>query len=150
MCKRCKLLDGFQGRVFIGRIQGRKQAAKCVTFLIGRRIKKYIVTYIPCEGNSAALLLHYYFLISFPLFLHSLTSPMRSCLNLPFGIPGRDRSLKPFSYKQETRDKERLLYLGGLHKILLVMGGVSVYFCHLSARGTLILLASFPSSLQQG
>ena len=62
-----------------------------MTFLIGRRIKKYIVTYIPCEGNSAALLLHYYFLISFPLFLHSLTSLVSNCSSLFSETQGRPR-----------------------------------------------------------
>ena len=37
----------------------------------------------------------------FPLFVHSLTFPDSTCLNLLFGAQGRFRRLKPF-YKQEA------------------------------------------------
>ena len=59
------------------------------------------------------------FLTAFPLFLHSLTPLISNCLDLPFGTQGMSRRLKPFLYKQETGDMERLLYLGGSHSVLL-------------------------------
>ena len=43
-----------------------------------------------------------------PLSLHSLSSLISKCLNLPFGTQGRSRKLKTIPYKQETGDTERL------------------------------------------
>lgn len=45
--------------------------------------------------------------------------PDDSCWSLPFGTRGRSGRLKPFSYRQETGDTERLLYPGGPHRVLL-------------------------------
>lgn len=44
---------------------------------------------------------------------------IRNCLNLPFETQGKSRRLKAFSYQQETGDPERLLYPGGLLRVLL-------------------------------
>ena len=57
--------------------------------------------------------------LQYCFFLHSLPSLISDCLNLPFGIQGRSRRLKPFSYKQEIGDTERLSCLGGSHRVLL-------------------------------
>ena len=55
------------------------------------------------------------FLTAPPLSLLSLTSLVSNCLNCPFGTQGRCRKLRPFSYKHEMMDPERLLYLGAPH-----------------------------------
>ena len=60
--------------------------------------------------------LHEVFQTALLLFLHFLTSLISNCLNLPFGSQGRSGRLKPFSCRQEMGDKERFLYLGGLHR----------------------------------
>ena len=73
----------------------------------------------PKEDPGPCPLLYDCFLTAFPLFLHSHTSLIIDCLNLPFGTQGRPRRLKPFSSKQETGDTEILLYLGGPHSVLL-------------------------------
>ena len=57
----------------------------------------------------------HYCLTALPLFLHPLPSVISNCLNLPFETQGRSRRLKPFTYKQETGDMERLLYPGEPH-----------------------------------
>ena len=54
---------------------------------------KDIIMYIPSGGTQTPLLLYYGFLTSPPLYLHSLTSLIRSCLNMPFGTQGRSRRL---------------------------------------------------------
>ena len=64
--------------------------------------------------------LHDCFLTTFPLFLHSFPPLISNCLHLPFGIQGKSRKLKLFSYKQVTGDTERLLYPGGPHSLCLV------------------------------
>lgn len=73
----------------------------------------------PRKKQDPALSLHYCFLAAFPLSLPSLSSLISSCLKLPFGTQGRTRRAKPFSYKQETGDRERLLYPRGPHRVLL-------------------------------
>ena len=57
-------------------------------------------------NQDPALLLHYYFLTASPLFLHSLSSLISNCLNMPFGTQGRSRRLKPFSYKQDRGHRQ--------------------------------------------
>ena len=68
---------------------------------------------IPQEELGPSHILPYCF------FLHFLTPLISDCLNLPFGTRGRSWRQKPFSYKQEIESTERLVYLGGPHKVLL-------------------------------
>ena len=58
------------------------------------------------RNQDPAPLLHYCFLMPFLCFCIP-SHLMSNCLNLPFGTQGRSRRLKPFSYKQETRDTEK-------------------------------------------
>ena len=46
------------------------------------------------RNQGSALWLHYCFLTALPLFLHSLSSLISNCLNLPFGIQGQSRKLR--------------------------------------------------------
>ena len=48
-----------------------------------------IVMYIPWGGTNSGLMLHSFFLIAPPLFLHSLTSLISNCLDLHFGTRKR-------------------------------------------------------------
>ena len=87
-----------------------------------RRTQKYAsdFMYIPRGGSrNLAPSLQYCVLTAFPLFLHSLIPLISNYLNLLFGTGGKFRRLKSFSYKQEAGDMERLLYWGGLHRVLL-------------------------------
>ena len=65
--------------------------------------------------HSSILACTIVFLTAPPLSLLSLTSLVSNCLNCPFGTQGRCRKLRPFSYKHEMMDPERLLYLGAPH-----------------------------------
>ena len=47
-------------------------------------------------------------LMAAPLFLNSFPSLISSYLNLPFGIQRSSRRVKPFSYRQEMGDMERI------------------------------------------
>ena len=69
--------------------------------------------------KDSALLLRYCFLTTLPLFMHSLTSLVNTCLNMSFGTQGRSRRLKPFLCKWETGDTESLFVPGGPHRVLL-------------------------------
>ena len=60
-----------------------------------------------------------------PLSQHLLPSLIGNCLSLPFGTRGRSRRPKPFSYKQEMGDKERLLCPRGPHRVLLGLCSMS-------------------------
>ena len=64
---------------------------------------KNFVRYIPSEGTRT-LSLHYCFLTSPPLFLHSLSSRINNCLNLPFGTHARSRRLKE-AYFLQTKNR---------------------------------------------
>ena len=48
-------------------------------------------------------------------------------MNLPFGTQGRSRRLKPFSYKQEMGDTERLLVCGRAPRVLPGFSSVPVF-----------------------
>ena len=52
-----------------------------------------------------------------PLFLHSFTSLISNCLNLPSGTQGRSRGLKPIPYKQEMGNTERICTQEGPPKV---------------------------------
>ena len=77
------------------------ESASCswVRVLVPAEELKYmnqIVMYFPWgRAQTLFLSLNYSFLTGF--FLHSLTSLISNCLNLPFGTQGRARRLKPFS-----------------------------------------------------
>ena len=124
----------------------------------------------PGEGNGnpfqysclrnpidSSLSLYYCFLNVPPLSLHSLTSLISNCLNCPFGTQGRCRKPRPFSYKHEMMDPERLLYLGAPHSgaqftvkmspfmpflVVLTFTGLCwiVLYCSLTARLLQLLL----------
>ena len=48
------------------------------------------------SSEDSALLLHYCFWTTLPLFLRPLSSLVNNCLNLPYGTPGRSGKLRPF------------------------------------------------------
>ena len=48
------------------------------------------------SSEDSALLLHYCFWTTLPLFLCPLSSLVNNCLNLPYGTPGRSGKLRPF------------------------------------------------------
>ena len=140
--------DGFQGRVFIGKIlregcrvhdvsligwwwgnravlqESCAQSEVTILHLSGdlsfcRRTQRYIVMYILRGGTRTLLHLHFCFLSAPPLFLHSLPSLISNCLNLSFRTQVRSRRPKPFSEKHEMGGRERLLYPGEPYRVLL-------------------------------
>ena len=84
----------------------------CWGFQFCRRAQRYCHVYPLRRNQDPAPRLHYCFLTASPLSLYHLLSLVNSCLNLPFGTQGRSWRLKPISYKQETGDTNRLLWLG--------------------------------------
>ena len=79
------------------------------------------------EEPGPCPMLHYSFLISPPLFLHSLTSLISNCLNLPFATQGRSRRLNETYFPQTRNGGHRNdLYLGGPQRALLGVSFVSL------------------------
>ena len=66
---------------------------------------KDIIMYIPSGGTQTPHLLYYGFLTFPPLYLHSLTSLISNCLNMPFGTQGRSRRLNG-AYFLQTRNED--------------------------------------------
>lgn len=63
------------------------------------------IMYIPSGGTQIPRLLYYGFLTFPPLYLHSLTSLISNCLNMPFGTQGRSRRLHG-AYFLQTRNED--------------------------------------------
>lgn len=71
-----------------------------------------------CFASRGGRTLLYHCTVCRRLCFHILIYPMGLCLKLPSRAQGRQSKLKPFSYKQ-MGVWERLLNLGGPHKVLL-------------------------------
>lgn len=59
------------------------------------------------------------FLIAFLLFLPYLIPLTSNRFSLAFGTQGRSRRLKPFSYREEMGDTEKLLHSEEPHSVLV-------------------------------
>ena len=75
-------------------------SSACVGALVLHKNSKILLCIFLQENQNPAPRMHYCILIDLPLFLHSLTSLIWNCLNLPFGTQWRSRGLNEAYFLQ--------------------------------------------------